>query len=816
MKYVYLMAGLLFCISAISQTSDRASVKVRIENEMQQPMQSATAYIVRAKDSGMVKAAVIDSIGSAAFENIKFGDYRIKVTALGYTTSFSESFSLNAGNPFVLLPVMKMKKMSGQLAEVTVSTKKPFIQRLNDRLIVNVDNNSINAGSSGLEILERSPGVNVDINDVISLRGKDGVTVMIDGRVTPISGSALINMLRSMPANSIESIHLITNPSARYDAQGNSGIIDIRMKKDQKLGTNGSITAMLGQGVYVKTNTGISVNYRDKKVNLYGNYNFVYREGLNHLIIEKNFFNNGVLTGQDLKENYARAPLTANPLRLGLDFFASKKTILGIALSGTFDMLHNYNTNHTTVNDQQKSPVFNFKAYNGNENHIKNGLVNLNFKHRFDDKGREITADIDFYEYNNRALSSSFTQYAKPDGTNYQPNYTLNGDQSGKLSLKTGKVDYSLPLKNAVKIETGFKTSFVRTDNDAKFFDVSNGTPVSDVHKTNHFYYSEKTNAAYASVSKDMKKFNFLLGLRAENTEVTTHQIKGDVRWDSSYLQLFPSAYLTYKIKDNQSLGISVSRRIGRPSYSQLNPFLFLIDVTSYFTGNPSLLPQFTWNYELNYNIKNINVGLSYVKALRPQTSVITRFRDIFPTIPAADNVTVQIPVNLNAFEYMGLSVSAPIRVSKIWSMVNNLEIYQGRYQGALGITKLNRSRATVDFNTNNNFTFKKGWGADLSGVFNTGRQSGFSISKPTWGISAGVQKTLMENKATLRFNVTDIFWTNLPRANITYDNYTESWKAYRETRTANISFSYRFGKKTVAAARRRTTGSEEERQRAQ
>ena len=365
------------------------------------------------------------------------------------------------------------------------------------------------------------------------------------------------------------------------------------------------------------------------------------------------------------------------------------------------------------------------------------------------------------------------------------------------------------------KLETGFKTSYVSSDNDAKFFDLSSGTPQDDVNKTNRFFYEEYNNAAYFNFSKEFKKFSLQLGLRGEHTHIKTHQVKGDIYFDSSYLQLFPSAYFNYKIKDDQTLGISVSRRIDRPGYSQLNPFLFLIDVTTYATGSPSLLPQFTWNYELNYTVKGINFSLAYSRTTQSQNIAIARFKDVFPNIPQADNVTVQIPINLSSSDYYGLSIAAPIRISASWNMINNANLYYNKFNGQLGGTRLNNGKPAFDYRLNNTFTLGKGWVTELNANLATGGQYGFMVLDPQWGIATGVQKSVLKNKGTIRFNITDIFWTNRPKAVITYNNYIEKWHAYRESRVANLSFTYRFGKNTVQAARRRTTASEEERQRA-
>lgn len=250
---------------------------------------------------------------------------------------------------------------------------------------------------------------------------------------------------------------------------------------------------------------------------------------------------------------------------------------------------------------------------------------------------------------------------------------------------------------------------------------------------------------------------------------------------------MFPSAFFNYAIKEDQKIGLSVSRRIDRPGYSQLNPFLFLIDPTTYATGRPGLLPQLTWSYELNYTVKNLNFALNYSHTKDNQNITLARFKEVFPNIPSADNVTVQVPINLASSDYFGLSISAPVRISKWWNMVNNADIYYQKFNGNFSGTQLNRGKPSADIRTNNSFTFKKGWSAELNATLNTGGQDGFMVADPQWSLSAGVQKTIFKSKGTLRFNISDIFWTNLPKAVITYDNYIEKWHAQRETRVANI-----------------------------
>ncbi len=800
------------CI-AFAQGSNKGKLSIIISNAQKAPLENATVELCKSKDSSLVKVALSDKNGIAEFDAAP-DNYFCKVTMLNYSPAFSSAMSLSAGQT-ISAPGLTLQPASKQLGAVTVTTKKPFIQKLSDRIVVNVENSVVNAGSSAMDVLERSPGVNIDQNDNISLRGRQGVIIMIDGKPTPMTGPDLANYLKGLPSSAIDHIDIITNPSAKYDAAGNSGIIDIHMKKDQRLGVNGTFTTGYGQGVYPKANAGTTFNYRNKKINIFGNYNYAYRIGLNHLILDRSFYNNGVYNGGDLKDNYSKSPLSSNNTRLGMDYFPSKKTIIGFVVTGNFNHYTRDNDNSSIVIDPQKQAASTFLSYANNNDHAKNVVANINFKHTFDSMHREITADVDYGRYKSGSLTENATRYYKLDGSMQQPDYILDGDQNGELSFKTAKVDYVNPLKKGAKWDAGAKTSFVSSDNDAKFYDLSSGTPQNDVNKTNHFLYHENNNAAYFNFSKEYKKFSFQAGLRGEHTHLSTEQKIGNVTFDSSYFQLFPSAFVNYKLKEDQTIGLSVSRRIDRPGYSQLNPFLFLIDVSTYATGQPGLLPQLTWSYELSYTLKSLNFSLSYSHTTDNQNITLARFKEVFPNIPSADNVTVQIPINLASSNYFGLTIAAPIHINKWWNMINNGNIYLEKFHGNFSGTQLNSGKPAADIRTNNTFTFKKGWTAELNANLNTGGQYGFMVLDPQWGISTGVQKTILKKKGTLRFNITDIFWTNLPKAIITYNNYIEKWRAYRESRVANLTFTYRFGNNKVQAARRRTTASEEERQRA-
>ncbi|MCE3283138.1 MAG: hypothetical protein K0Q66_1875, partial [Chitinophagaceae bacterium] len=280
-------------------------------------------------------------------------------------------------------------------------------------------------------------------------------------------------------------------------------------------------------------------------------------------------------------------PVNFHTVRAGADFFPSKKTIIGFVVNSNFTLFKRNNTNHSVVNDKYGNPYYRFNTFATNDDHSENAVGNINFKHTFK-TGRELTADVDYGVFNSASLSRIATGFYEVSGTP-KSNDILDGDQDGRLTLKTGKIDYTNALEKGAKFEAGFKTSYVTADNDAKFYNVLPTETRVDTNKTNRFFYDEYNHAAYVNFSKEAKKFSFQLGLRAEQTEINTHQVQKDQRWDSSYLQFFPSAFFNYKLKDDKTIGVSISRRIDRPGYSQLNPFLFLIDATTYATGKPEL-----------------------------------------------------------------------------------------------------------------------------------------------------------------------------------------------------------------------------------
>ncbi|RYY41604.1 MAG: TonB-dependent receptor [Chitinophagaceae bacterium] len=816
----FLLMGLMIAVTVAAQAQgEKGSVSVTIRNEQQAALDGATVEIRRAADSVLVKTALTDKDGFAVAEGVVEGSYLLHITMAGHGEAWTAPFAVAAGAS-AQLPAMTLAASAGsELKTVTVAARKPFIQKLSDRIVVNVENSIVSAGSTAIDVLERAPGVSIDNNDAISLRGRSGVIVMIDGKPSPMTGQELANYLRSLPSNAIERIDIITNPSSKYDASGNSGIIDIRLKKDQRLGTNGTLNASYGRGFLPKAGAGGTFNYRAKKVNLFGSYNYGNRQFLNHLFINRNFYTGAIRTGSDVKDNESTAGVNSHNARFGADFFISKKSILGFVVNSNFAAVDRNADLRTTVNNPQGAADYTFNSIATNDDHNDNTVGNINFKTRLDSVGSELTADFDYGVFHSRSITRTASAFYNLDGTPKRVPDILDGDQKGKLHLTSGKIDYTHPLKGG-RVEAGVKSSYVHSDNDAQFFNVYGPLRPVDSSKTNRFYYEEYNNAAYVNARREWTKWSLQLGLRGEQTNVRTLQSKTGERYRNDYFQLFPSAFLNYKLRDDQVVGLSVSRRIDRPGYGQLNPFLFQVDATIYATGAPLLQPQLTWSYEASYTVKQLNFTLGYSRTTNPQSIVLSRILDVIPNFeirPGQDsNITVQIPVNLQSSDYFGLTATLPWRIKPWWNLLGNVNVYYNHFNGNIGGAAVSNGSPAGSFRVNNSFTFGTGWGAELNGNYYTGGRDGYSMNRAQTNISAGIQKTVLQSKGTVRLNVTDIFRSNYPGSTVTYPGrYVEVWHAVRDTRVATLSFTWRFGNSKVQAARKRTTASEEERERA-
>ncbi|HZI00640.1 MAG TPA: TonB-dependent receptor, partial [Flavisolibacter sp.] len=495
------------------------------------------------------------------------------------------------------------------LSGVTITAQKPFVETKIDRTVVNVDASPTSAGATAMEVLEKSPGIIVNGEGQISLRGKEGVIVMMDGKPTFLSPTDLANLLRNMPASALDQIEIMTNPSSKYDAAGNSGVINIKTKKGRAGGFNGSIMVGATTSIYnldgktyfiPKSQNSINFNYRKNKLNFFGNYNPNYFRGRNTMQFESRLINNRMETiGFGKTETRFRFGNFNQTAKLGLDWFANKKNVFGVVISGFDFDGHPEPSTVAELYKPNRELRQRLLSYTDNNISFRNFTANINWKHSFDSTGRELTMDADYSMFRNETRMLLTTDYYD-SSLMYKGQTFLRGFLPTSIDIYSFKADYVQPFKNG-RFEAGIKISYVNNDNlvdyDRSFI---KDQWERDIIRSNHFLYKENINAGYINFSKQVKKWSFQAGLRVENTIGEGNQVTTKTKFRRDTTNFFPTAYLSYAANQKHTVTLSYGRRINRPNYQDLNPFIFFLDTLSYRKGNIFLKPQLSHNMELS------------------------------------------------------------------------------------------------------------------------------------------------------------------------------------------------------------------------
>ncbi len=807
-KLFTLLTLALSTLSTVSYSQTRsASVQGFVLDQKQQPLEAVTVSLLHAKDSSVAKILSTDKTGKFNFETIGTGQYLIMVSAVGHQKSFSAPLQINGEATAVTVPSIQLVSDSKELGAVTVTARKPFIEQKIDKMVINVDAAVTNAGSTALEVLEKAPGVSVDKDGNISLKGKQGVMVMMDGRPTYLSAEQLASLLKSMPASSIDQIEIMTNPSAKYDAAGNSGIVNIKTKKEKKKGFNGSVTANYAQGKYWRTNNSFNTNYRNGKFNLFANGGYSKWNSFQVLDIKRTYKDPNSKEVTDIFEQstFMRNNNDNYNLKIGADFFVTKKTTLGIVLNGNISPEDWTANGISYLMDSQRGLDSIINADNHIKDLWKNGTANLNFRHQFDSTGKELTADLDYVTYRSNNKQDFLNSTFDPDW-NLKYNESMKGKLPVEVDIYSAKVDYAQPIKKDMKLETGFKTSFVTTDNIANYSNLVDETYETDFNKSNRFQYKENIMAGYININKQIKKWGIQTGLRYEHTNYEGKQFDNPTKQDSSfsrsYGSLFPTVFVSYAANDKNQFSISVGRRIDRPAYQNLNPFLFFIDKFTYQAGNPYLQPQFTRNVELTHTFNSFlttTVNYSNTKNLFTET------------FDQEGYATIVRQGNIGKRQNAGISVSAQVPVQKWWTAILYSNYNYSKFEGHLYGESINVEAGNLMININNQFKFNKGWSAELSGWYRTKGVEGQLVIDPMGAASAGVSKQVIKSKGTVKLNVRDMFYTQVAQGDIKFQS-TEAWfRNSRDSRVVNLSFVYRFGKPIQGPSKRKTGGASDE-----
>lgn len=778
--------------------ASKGSVKLKgiVIDKSDQPVEMVTLVLLRLPDSSKTAIQMTNQNGIYQFEGINPGQYIIKAAAIGYYRTIEKAIRVEKKD--IQLPPILLNQQINNLQEVAILAKQAIILEKSDRTIVDVEQMNT-TGDNALEVIKKSPGIHLDKDENIIFKGRAGVNVMIDGKMSYMSGAELTAYLKLLPATVMSKIELMSSPPSSFDAAGSAGIINIKLKRNKMKGTNGSVNLGTGYGKYGKVNAGINLNYNTGKLSTYLRLNSGYSNSYNKLTM------NRTIGGTQFNQVNFWHPITKSiNYSAGADYFINDRHTIGILFNGSESPYHTNGYSNSISYDAQYTVTGKVNALNPQKNTYGNYSYNLNYRFNIDTAGRAFNLDADVVNYKNTRNEQYVNTYYKADDTVIGDPVRLRNNGSGAVSIYAVKLDYVHPFSKSFQAEAGVKTSWVNTRNDVRFDSLKTAGWVNAVNRTNTFLYNEHINAAYISLNKSFDKLELKGGLRAEQTLGNGSSSATDVLVNRQYWQLFPTLFATWKLDSAHTVNAKYARRINRPPYRSLNPFTFYTDPYTAMRGNPFLLPSFSNDIEFNYSYKNFRVlSLTYSKVNQMINEVI------YQNDQTKESLSIE--ENLGKATTVYLATGSPFDVFKWWNTSNELALtYTAVKSGVLG-SLYQRSKIGWSVTSENTFTLPKDYQLSLSGDYYGPSLSGLFQTLATYQIDFGLKKTFMDKKATLSLKIRDIFDTARFKGILQYNNVNTYWENEWQSRMISAGFSYKFGNMKIKTTRNRKTGTAEE-----
>jgi hypothetical protein len=780
LKSTCLALSLFLSITCFSQNR---SISGTIRDIQNTTLQGAVVKLVNTKDSS-VKTIASDETGNFRFQKLLDGTYKLMVSYTGLKKYESGILTIDVAHSQLSLPAIFLQPgKEGQLKEVVVTAKKPLIEQELDKTVVNVEAMLSAASSNTLEVLEKTPGVLVESNGSISLNGKSNVLVLIDGRSTYMSSQDLASYLKSLPGSMIDKIELIDNPSARYDASGGA-VINIRLKRNRSLGFTGSVSSGFNKGEKSRTNNSLNLNYNKKKINIFSNIGFSTDGNYTDDFYDRKYFSTaGDPTSHVLLNNQFDYRSHSLMSRIGIDYNLSSKTVIGIqanVLTRPRNDLQYFESNTYNGNDVLDSS--NTGTAKGKFTWHTKGL-NLNFQHRFNEKGKELSGDLNYIEYESSG-TQQFNNYKSGHLTNIF-SYRL----PGSITIYNFKTDYTHPFKNKILLESGVKLSLVKNNNDSKYYD-RNGSEVFT--NSNHFLFSENINAAYINTRKNWKKIGVQAGLRFENTHLSGTLKENPAYAGTSFIKnfnnLFFNMLISYKLDSagNHNVSLRYQRRVNRPNYQHFNPFLVFRDNYSYNQGNIDLNPAYFNDGQLQYRYKqSVTIVLMYGRA----NGIL------FPTTELIGEKYISKFANIGYGRLVALNSNFNFKLAKWWQMNINTQVASMKLRSRLYSDNINVNSLLGRFTVYNQFTINKSWSGELFVNYFLNELQPQRKNGLKYRVNGSVQKRILKDKGSIRLSFEDLLHTWIQRDNsINLIRSQEYHRGIADTRRIGLSFSYRFG----------------------
>ncbi|MEJ5055325.1 outer membrane beta-barrel family protein [Sphingobacterium sp. MYb382] len=808
--YLYIALTLTALFQALSSSAQQQKpqqqqqqtlvVKGKVLADDQKPQGNTAVYLMTAKTLAVIKTSVTNEQGEYIFTQVPTGDFIVQATAVGFETGRSVAFSVKAAAVQVEPILLKVQTQS--IAAISVEARVPLIQQKDGKLVLNVENSTLAAGNTALDIIQRAPGVAVDKDDNLTLMGQQGVKITIDGRQTYMTGDQLASFLKTMDGNQIKSVEVSTSRSAKEDAEGAVGSINIVLKKNKLEGFTGSALASIAQGEKFRNNASVNFSYKKENTTVFGNYGYSSNPREIQLDIFRNVNSNTGVRNFDQESTIAQRGV-GHSYKVGVEQKTSSRNTLLVQFTGDNNAERNHTYATTLIGKPGNMLDSILQSSSVSRSPFNRYSANLNNEFVIN-KASKLTFDFDWSAFRNRANTDYDYTTTFPDGSLVHAPEIEKSSMPSNIDIYAVKLDYEQTIGKS-KLLFGGKYSRIKSDNDLQFDQFVNNQWQAYPGRSNHFAYTEQIAAGYADYSASFGKFSTKLGLRAEYTMSDGNSITLSNHVKRDYLDLFPSATVGYTANENNILSLSYARKVSRPNYRFLNPFEYFVDKFTSQRGNPYLNPQYTDGFALNYTLLkmfNFTLGTditsdAIVESLGQNTETgqgwVTR-----------DNLGKTVSSYLN--------INAPLRIGKIWSINNNLTSIHMNYKGPIAGSYLNVGSVFFQGRSAHNFRFSKAFSAEMSVNYNSPFMYNVYKMKSRWGADLGVNYNFKDERSSLKLAATDIFKTQKNKLSTNFDQYDMKVSQYNDNRAVRLTYSYKFGNLKQQVKRKNTDSDEKSR----
>lgn len=788
MNKTYLLTVIATLLSLNSNIfAQQFSINGTIKDNGGTAVAAATISLLSAKDSSWIKSEIAGDSGIFELKEIAAGNYIVVVTAIGFD-NVKQAAIVKDENVHLAIVIQKSSKA---LTEVTVSGKKPFLELGMGKVVVNIENSVINSGTNVLEVLRRSPGVQVDSRGNISLHGKSGVLVLIDDRPTYMTSEQLADYLKNMNSDEVAQLELITQPSAKYDAEGNSGIINIKTKKSHKKGLNGNLSTTAEQGVYGCNYGSGRIDYYKNKLRLFTGINYIIGTGYADWKETDHFKDaaTGDVTNIQFMHSMPKEHFSNTTLRIGGDYAWNNKVNIGGSVSSNYHPNAMHTKSYTEFMDAAGNPISYSDRFLLDHSLKRNLSCNTFLKYTFN-KDSDLDIDLDYIVYDKQGGQNSTLNNYDTQMQAVSVPTIIRSNIPVPSRVYSAKADYSGAI-GKIKIEAGLKSSLVAIDYNPEYEDLINNVWIRDTGLSNRFFYTENINAAYISGKEQINdRWSAQAGLRAENANTYGHQYVHDEYFKRNAIALFPTAFVSYKPDTQNQFELNYGRRVNRPEYSDLNPFIWYTFYNNYKVGNPDLQPEYTHKIELKHSYKNMLItSVSYSNTLNG-INYVTYQKDTSKTL-------YWTPQNIANNESVNFSMTFNKLLLKWWNLSCSADAYYEDYNGQEGSEKIHSKGFGSYFSMDSQFTISKEWAAELN-AFYSGEVQGLTSYNYAYGVvSFGVSKKVFKDAGSVKLSVYDPFRTGVTRAMDSHnDFYSNTASYFNSLGYAGVSFNYKFGSK--------------------